>query len=590
MDDLADRLIQILLHWRTRYLAAWFVALVVASAVLYNAWTTYDNAKRGDGNAGHTFIDFGGQWMMGAMLVQGHGQQLYNRAYQREIATAAFPRGDEVPEADREAKDRNVHDADDLMTALMGHDDRNSIASMVVPLAAENSLDLAGIAVCGQPEWKPHRLRDAVADRGGPLYPPINALIYYPLALLRPQTAYRTMQVLGIVLAGLAGLGLSRLSHGRVWWPLALVFVLLYPGFGPSVKLGQNAFLTLNILVWGWVLIARGRPGWGGVVWGLLAFKPVWAAAFFLVPLLTRRWGTCVAMVMTGTAIAASTLAFVGMHSWLDWLKIGRDAAALYNVDENWIFLSRDLLSIPRRWMLDFQIPLGQRDRFPPALVGWCIVVFVLEVTVRLVFLRRHQVRALAGPAAAFFLLGAWMSCFHFMYYDVLLTALPVFLLITEPRRYLEPIFLAIMPVSAKGLREEMIDYFQPGWLGDYPPPVPFLEAHARYLWVWNRFVPTFLFVLLVVEHLFPTLDAALTARVGMLSPQLVMVSSAIYIGGHPWDTYCLIVLWLWCGWQWLKQGGKMNRDENLAAFVPASDQLTTLESLQRVTSPVHPT
>ena len=27
----------------------------------------------------------------------------------------------------------------------------------------------------------------------------------------------------------------------------------------------------------------------GGLVWGLLAFKPVWALAFFFVPLLTAR-------------------------------------------------------------------------------------------------------------------------------------------------------------------------------------------------------------------------------------------------------------------------------------------------------------
>ena len=29
----------------------------------------------------------------------------------------------------------------------------------------------------------------------------------------------------------------------------------------------------------------------------------------------------------------------------------------------------------------------------------------------------------------AFVLLGAWLSCYHFMYYDVLLAALPIFLL-----------------------------------------------------------------------------------------------------------------------------------------------------------------
>lgn len=597
MNDFADRLIRILFHWRTRYLCAWFAAVGLAGAVLFSAWNSYESTTsperpipRRDGNSGHTFIDFGGQWLMGAMLVQGHGQNLYNRGYQRELVTAAYPREDEVPVSARPKSERDNHDAEDLMTALMGRDDPKTIASMVVPLAAANGLELAGLTVCGEQEWEPAKLREAVAARGGPLYPPINALVYYPLGLMRPQPAYRTMQVFGILLAFSAGLGLSLLSQGRVWWPVALMFVLVYPGFGPSVKLGQNAFLTLNLLIWGWVLIARGRPGWGGVVWGFLVFKPVWAIAFFLVPFLTRRWRTCLTMVLTGTAIAASTLPFVGWHSWLDWLKIGHDAAELYKVDENWVFLSRDLLSIPRRWMLDFKEPINHRDRLAPAIFGWCIVVLVLELTVRLVFARRHQARTLTGPVAAFVMLGAWMTSFHFMYYDVLLTALPVFLLFTEPRRYLDPYFLAVLPVPSNQLREETGYYYQPGWIGDYPPSVPLIEAPARHLWVWNRFVPTMLAVLLVIEHAFPSLDAALTARVGMLSPQLMMFSTAPYVGGYPWDTYCLIVLWLWCGWQWLKQGKLMKTKESLGGIAPAFEPIRIIEDDPRFTSSAHPT
>jgi arabinofuranan 3-O-arabinosyltransferase len=54
------------------------------------------------------------------------------------------------------------------------------------------------------------------------------------------------------------------------------------------------------------------------VVWGLLAFKPVWALAFFLVPLVTRRWRTCLAMAGTGAALALTTVPFVGWQCWLE--------------------------------------------------------------------------------------------------------------------------------------------------------------------------------------------------------------------------------------------------------------------------------
>src|SRR5205807_5978489 len=125
------------------------------------------------------------------------------------------------------------------------------------------------------------------------------------------------------------------------------------------------------VLVWGWVLLAEGRPGWAGVVWGLLAFKPVWALAFFLVPLLTRRWRMCLTMAATGLVQIALTLPWVGIPTWRDWLEVGRAGAACYNTDKNWIFLSRDLLGIPRRFLLDFKGPGAPQDRLEAALLGW---------------------------------------------------------------------------------------------------------------------------------------------------------------------------------------------------------------------------
>src|SRR5436305_1287868 len=79
-----------------------------------------------------------------------------------------------------------------------------------------------------------------------------------------------------------------------------------------AICLGQNPLVSLALLTLGWLLIARDRPWLGGVVWGLLAFKPVWAAAFFLVPLLSRQRRVCAAMLLTGLVLIAATLPFVG--------------------------------------------------------------------------------------------------------------------------------------------------------------------------------------------------------------------------------------------------------------------------------------
>src|SRR5207248_1383272 len=148
------------------------------------------------------------------------------------------------------------------------------------------------------------------------------------------------------------------------------------------------------ILILGWALIADGRPVWGGMVWGLLACKPVWAAAFFLVPLWSARWRVCLAMLGAAGALIVLTLPVVGIESWQDWIRVGREAAGTYTHDQNWIELSRDLLSLPRKW-LDFESPWqDRRDALKPAIVGWCLLLAAFELTVRVAVLRWDRKQA----------------------------------------------------------------------------------------------------------------------------------------------------------------------------------------------------
>jgi hypothetical protein len=347
------------------------------------------------------------------------------------VLDEAYPRRDEAPA-------QETSDVEVLMSLLRGTDSRPAamtVGSCATPLAAGDPLGAAALLTAGQREWTPKRLREVQAPRvGGALYPPIHAFVYYPLALLPPQRAYRAQQLAAIVLTLLAALAVRQLSRGRIWWPVAVTLIVLFPGYLGSLAIGQNAQLTLTILLWGWVLIARGRPGWGGAVWGLLAYKPVWALAFFLVPLVTRRWRTCLAMLGTGAALALATVPFVGWQGWLDWLTVGAEGVRLYHANRWVIEFSRDLLDLPRRWLADPR-PLRQGFGLASA-VGWGLLGGVVGLTVRLAVVWREQARAVTGPAAGFLLLGAWLSCFHFMYPDVLLAALPVCALLGEPRRY----------------------------------------------------------------------------------------------------------------------------------------------------------
>jgi hypothetical protein len=505
--------VRFLLRPRSRYVLAWLAAVAVAAGFAYQAWNGFNVENRNDGNDGHTSIDFGGQWLMGRLLAEGHGMHLYDRDFQSLVLARNYPVADQDPNAKK-------NDAELLLGWLMRKEYEaaaRTIGSFLTPLAAPNAAGAAALFAAGKKHWTAERLAEIpVRQIGGPLYPPINALFVYPLALLEPHTAYRLAQALNLVFAFLAGLAVSRLSRGWVWCPVAAALIMGFPGFAGSCNLGQNSALSLAVLLWGWVLIAKGRPAWGGAVWGLLAYKPVWAMSFFLALAVTRRWRACLAMLGTGAALALATLPFVGLASWFDWLEVGKVAALTYTYDRNWIFLSRDLLSIPRRWLLDFDDPWDVRagNELAPVL-GWGLLLSVAVLTAALTLWRGRQARVNAGPPAAFVFLAAWLCCYHFMYYDVLLAAFPVFLLTAAPPRY----YLRVSLASLHGGRTT----------ADLSP------RPALSFCVSNRMIGLTLVVVLIGIQ---------------VAVELVKFGN---LRDPPFDTFFLMLVWLGCGWVWLR-------------------------------------
>jgi arabinofuranan 3-O-arabinosyltransferase len=545
-------------HPLTRYLLAWLVVLNTAVITGVVAWSSMDEHERRDGNSGHATIDFGGQWLMGRMVWSGLGEHLYHRNYQREIVAQAYPRADEVPEEQRSPDQIGKHDTDLLMAWFMGKDDPDlpqAIGCFLAPLSAQDPLTNLTFA-WALDQAKEERFKNAnPVCVGGPLYPPIQAVAMSPLAHFSPRVAYRIVQILSIVTAFLAGWGICLLSRGRLWWPVATTAILLFPGFSHNLNLGQNAVWTVTLLIFGWALIARGRPLSGGVVWGLLAYKPVWAAAFFLVPLWTGRWRVCVAMVATAACLIVATLPFVGWHSWIDWLQVGRYASQLYQIDENWILLSRDLITIPRRWLLDFKAPPSANIDLAATLLGSCLLLATIECTTRLAVFRKDRSSVLTGPGAAFLLLGAWAACFHFMYYDVLLAALPVLLLLLKPEQFLEPRYLMITTIPGDQLPVQLKKYFGPR-LADSPPIVSFRpELGYRSVCVANSIALTLIALLVLNMFLFAplSLEASIALPLAADGPIPMPLKYSTSARGTPLDTFLLILLWLWCGWSWAR-------------------------------------
>jgi hypothetical protein len=171
-----------------------------------------------------------------------------------------------------------------------------------------------------------------------------------------------------------------------------------------------------------------------------------------------------------------------------------------------------------------------------PSVAGWGLLLLVLGATAALAWRRRSQALALTGPPATFLLLGAWLCCFHFMYYDVLLAAFPVCLLFVEPGRDLGPTRLRVvhLPVLTRSGQGEKATGEQASLHWKIPPPGSLLWRCYRQTWVWNSVAASLVLLLLLTQPL----------------RQLQRLGSPF---DQPWDTFCLLALWLWCGRLWLQ-------------------------------------
>jgi hypothetical protein len=466
------------------------------------------------------------------MIHDGHGRHLYHRGYLRTVTEENYPRGMNNP--------KEGADSDRLMSWIMGHDDEDApeiIGGCAAPLASATPLEEAALLAAGSEQWTEEHLRPVTRPHiGGLLYPPIHPVLFAPLSSIPPRLCFRVVQVLNLVLIFFNGWVAARMTSGRVWWPVATLVLMIFPGYGGALDLGQNATLSMTFLLTGWWQLRSGRPVLAGVLWGLLAYKPVWAVVFLMVPLVTGRWRMVMSMGLTGLAQILLTVPIVGWQSWFDWLEVGRSATHEYMRQENWIVLSRDLQSQPRRWMLTFKDGLAQNaDYWLPTFLGTALWIWVALTTLLVALWQRQRIRALEGPAIAFVLLGAFFSCFHFMYYDVLLAALPVCLLFTDPGAYLRPVFWP-RPLG----NPELLPYYRPSlravlsdWLAgrqDTVPPLPLMPEGQRRHWVWTP-VPLLLLIGTIV------------------SPAVGVIVDPAYRFPAV-DTYCLLLLWAWCGWR----------------------------------------
>ena len=556
---------------RVLLLLAWLLCIAVAWQRFDHSVHEFDTGDRppstlwGKSNRGHAQIDFGGQWLMGRMVVTGQGKQLYNRNRHWHTLRGGYPASGDTelvrrhafPAANRPADvlaaehkgEEFKSDAENLMTWTMGsdHDSKRwGEAAEGIACAFVGGIDGNPFGAAASQQMSRKILSPELIDEldrpsvGGPLYPPVHALLYAPLGLIADaQMAYTVLQIVGILGGFVAGWAAQWLSRGRLAWPVCSTLIFFYPGFRPGLDLGQNHAISLAILLLGWALAVRGYQCAGGAVWGLFAFKPVWGIVFALVPLLMLRWRIVLAMGVVGCGLAIASLPVVGLNSWLDWLENGKEATETYNTNKNWIELSRDLAGLPKRILLDFSKPAGERPDPVADLSGWILWGCVFAGTIAIYWFRANR-REPTGLGAGFLFLGAYHCCFRFMYYDVLLSAAGVLVMCAHPGLFFRtPQFKLLGHEPGPFQRRARL----------YGVSIPLLLI-ALLLWNENGLM-NFKPKASIGADYFAVPTTSPEGKATFRTPVLSAASDY----QHPVDTVLLLLLWAWAGWRLLRDG-----------------------------------
>lgn len=336
----------LLRYWRSGFNGlCWLLTLCVAAKTVEFAWQC----------RGHVTCDFAGQWLIGRMVGQGRGYELYLVSPQREVLAQGY-QGQELEWMYRDL----------LLKGMWNSRDNSTLPKSEIE---------------------------------GPLYPPIWGLFTQLWAWLPPEPAHRIVVLIYALLAFAAAWCVRVATDGKLRMGEAALAIWLFPNCYHGLVLGQNSLLTVFLLAAGWALLRRQRPWAAGLVWGMLAYKPVFFAALFWLPWVLMNWRMGLGMALSGSALVLITIPFLlppisqndskqdnisyprnilrrlvywdaqaggwrialtrerlgqAWAVWQRWWQVGRRAADIYDRDENWVWMSRDLYALPRRPVWDW--------------------------------------------------------------------------------------------------------------------------------------------------------------------------------------------------------------------------------------------
>jgi Glycosyltransferase family 87 len=140
------------------------------------------------------------------------------------------------------------------------------------------------------------------------LYPPSFFLYVLPLSLLP------LVPSLIVWLAATGGLALAAVRRFSTETPVMLL-AIAFPATFWNLVIGQNGLLTAGLFTWAVLLLPK-APVAGGVVFGLMAYKPQFFPLILLALVAGGQRAAAVAAAATALSITLLSLALFGLESW----------------------------------------------------------------------------------------------------------------------------------------------------------------------------------------------------------------------------------------------------------------------------------
>lgn len=155
-------------------------------------------------------------------------------------------------------------------------------------------------------------------------YPPFLAVLLLPFAWLGYPAARWLWLALNVALLGACLWLTGQAFQLRLPRPVALGLCLLAVVFAPiysSLHLGQISLALLFLVLLGFDLERRGRPGWAGLALGLAALIKLFPGFLLVYYLARRRWAAVAAGAATVIVGGLVGLAVVGVESFRAYLE-----------------------------------------------------------------------------------------------------------------------------------------------------------------------------------------------------------------------------------------------------------------------------